>query len=126
MERGTKPAKTNIGAVPPVARKSRKIDSSTRREGSPRLVEALEQQAATSEILRVISSSRADVQPVFDTIAANALRLCDARFSTVFRFDGELIHIAAFRNRNSPRDRGLSRCIPLPTGPRWQHPARPF
>ncbi|HXL82617.1 MAG TPA: hypothetical protein VN989_00655 [Casimicrobiaceae bacterium] len=58
----------------------------------------MEQQAATSEILRVISSSRTDAQPVFDTIAAKALRRCDARFSAVFRFDGELIHIAAFQN----------------------------
>ena len=56
--------------------------------------EALEQQTATSEILRVISSSPTDVQPVFDTIAANALRLCDARLSAIFRFDGELIHVA--------------------------------
>ena len=45
-----------------------------------------------------ISSSRTDAQPVFDTIAAKALRRCDARFSAVFRFDGELIHIAAFQN----------------------------
>jgi len=57
--------------------------------------EALEQQRATSEILRVISSSPTDVQPVFDAIAANALQLCDATFSVCYRFDGELIHIAA-------------------------------
>ena len=98
MERGAKPAKAKVKVRPPVARKSRKIDDSTGRQPEQRLTEALEQQAATSEILRVISSSRTDVQPVFDTIAANALRLCDARFSAVFRFDGELIHIAAFRN----------------------------
>ncbi len=60
--------------------------------------DALEQQTATSEILRVISQSPTDVQPVFDTIAANALRLCDAVFSVVYRFDGELIHIAALHN----------------------------
>jgi GAF domain-containing protein len=98
MERAAKPAKAKIEARPPAARKSRTADGSTGRELEQRLAEALEQQAAASEILRVISSSRTDAQPVFDTIAANALRLCDARFSAVFRFDGELIHIAAFQN----------------------------
>ena len=57
--------------------------------------EALDQQTATSEILRVISSSPMDVQPVFDTIAERALRLCDAKLCTVFRFDGKLIHLVA-------------------------------
>jgi GAF domain-containing protein/DNA-binding response OmpR family regulator len=62
---------------------------------------ALEQQTATSEILRVISQSQTDVQPVFETMAANALRLCDAKLSAVFRFDGELIHLVAL-NQFSP------------------------
>ena len=53
--------------------------------------EALEQQTATSEILRVISRSRTDVQPVFDTIAAAALKLCRASAANVFTFDGELV-----------------------------------
>src|SRR5207344_451620 len=59
------------------------------------LTEALEQQTATSEILRVISQSQSDVQPVFETIAANARQLCGATFALVSRFDGELIHVAA-------------------------------
>ncbi|MGH8676270.1 MAG: GAF domain-containing protein, partial [Burkholderiales bacterium] len=58
--------------------------------------EALQRQTATSEVLDVISRSQTDVQPVFDTIAANALRLCEASFSHVTQFDGELIHLAAF------------------------------
>src|SRR5262245_28095644 len=62
------------------------------------LTEALEQQTATSEILRVISSSPTDVQPVFDTIAEAALRLCGGFTSGVYRFDGELIHLAAHHN----------------------------
>jgi len=98
MERGVKPAKTKVEARPAVLKKSPKVDGTTGRQLKQRLKEALEQQMATSEILRVISSSRIDVQPVFDTIAASVLRLCDARFSAVFRFDGEIIHIAAFRN----------------------------
>ncbi len=59
------------------------------------VTEALEQQTATAEILRVISSSPTDVQPVFDSIAAKALDLCRATTGWVYRFDGELIHIAA-------------------------------
>jgi len=53
---------------------------------------------ATSEILRVISSSPTDVQPVFDTMVRSAVRLCDGLFSGLFRFDGELIHFAAQHN----------------------------
>lgn len=60
------------------------------------LGEALEQQTATSEILRVISTSPRDVQPVFNAIAENAARLCAAEFCFVFRFDGELLHPVAY------------------------------
>src|SRR5262249_3494872 len=59
------------------------------------LTEALDQQIATGDILRVISSSPTDVQPVFETIAARAKRLCEPRECAVFRFDGELIHLVA-------------------------------
>ena len=59
------------------------------------VTEALEQQTATSDILRVISQSPTDVQPVFDTIVAAALKLCAASSSNVVTFDGELIHVAA-------------------------------
>jgi GAF domain-containing protein len=59
------------------------------------LTEALEQQTATAEILRVISSSPTDAQPVFDAIAESARRLCDGLYSGVYRVDGDLIHLAA-------------------------------
>jgi GAF domain-containing protein len=59
------------------------------------LGEALEQQTATGEILCVISSSPTDVQPVFETIAQRAKRLCDAREAAVFSYDGALIHLTA-------------------------------
>src|SRR4029434_4234722 len=59
------------------------------------LTEALDQQTATSEILRVMSAAPTDVEPVFRAIARSATQLCDATFGTVFRFDGELITVAA-------------------------------
>jgi signal transduction histidine kinase len=62
------------------------------------LTEALEQQTASSEILRVISRSRTDIQPVFDTIVASAVRLCGARMGAVHLYDGELVHIVALHN----------------------------
>src|SRR5438034_8278141 len=50
---------------------------------------------ATGEILRVISSSPTDVQPVFEAIMASAIRLCDATFGGVFRFHDGQLHVAA-------------------------------
>src|SRR6516165_11395371 len=61
------------------------------------LKEARELQAATAEVLRVISISPHDVQPVFDTIAENAARICQGQFAFVLRFDNELLHFGACR-----------------------------
>ena len=60
--------------------------------------EALEQLAATAEILQVIRASPTDVQPVFETIVRNAVSLCGSLFANVFRFDGELLHFVAAHN----------------------------
>jgi GAF domain-containing protein len=59
------------------------------------LTEALEQQTATSEILRVIASSPTDVQPVLDVVAENAARLCDSTDSQIYRVDGGLLQRVA-------------------------------
>jgi signal transduction histidine kinase len=59
------------------------------------LSEALGQQTATSEILRVMSGSPTDVQPVFDMIAESAARLCEAQYCFVYRFEGQLLHFVA-------------------------------
>ena len=56
------------------------------------LRQSLEQQTATSEVLRVvISRSATDLRPVFETIAHNSAQLCGATYGVVFRFDGEMI-----------------------------------
>jgi len=57
--------------------------------------EALEQQTATSEVLRVISSSPTDVQPVFDVIVERAVRLCGAQFGRVYSYDNDVIEMVA-------------------------------
>jgi signal transduction histidine kinase/putative methionine-R-sulfoxide reductase with GAF domain len=59
------------------------------------LKESLEQQTATSEILGVIASSPTDIQPVLDTVAANAARLCNAIDALIYRVDNETLRVAA-------------------------------
>jgi two-component system NtrC family sensor kinase len=65
------------------------------RQRTDDLSESLEQQMATSDVLRVISSSPTNVQPVFDAIAESAVRLCDGQFSFVVRFDGKVMDFAS-------------------------------
>ena len=63
------------------------------RQRTDDLTESLEQQTATSEVLRVISSSQGELQPVFDTMLANATRVCEAQFGHLLIREGD-----AFRN----------------------------
>src|SRR5205807_307251 len=60
-----------------------------------RLVEAMKQQTATSGVLRIISSSPAEIQPVLDAVAENAARLCDANNAVIFRLEGGLLRLVA-------------------------------
>jgi signal transduction histidine kinase/putative methionine-R-sulfoxide reductase with GAF domain len=78
------------------------------------LTEALEQQTATSEILQVISQSPTDVQPVFDAIAREAMRLCSASYGVVGRYDGQLLHLAAHAHVLPEGVEAMERLFPTP------------
>jgi GAF domain-containing protein len=80
------------------------------------LTEALEQQTATSEILRVIASSPTDLQPVFDAIVGSAARLCDATFAALHRFDGQVLTFDAQHGMTEPEIQESRRRFPLPPG----------
>jgi signal transduction histidine kinase len=107
MERRGKPVKRKVQGKRSTARSARKNGNARDvqkqladvlgqlRTRDRELGEALERQTATSEVLRLISRFQTDVEPVFDAIAAKALDLCRATTGWVYRFDGELIHIAA-------------------------------
>jgi signal transduction histidine kinase/DNA-binding response OmpR family regulator len=95
-----------------------KVEALTRERAAANadLTEALEQQAAMANILRMISSSPTDVQPVFDMIAENARRLCDGHFCAVFRFDGELIHLAGHSGLSPEGAAAYQRGFPIRPG----------
>ena len=79
-----------------------------------RVTEALEQQTATSEILRVIASSPTDVQPIFETIAESAARLCEAFDVSIFRVDGDRLAFVAHHGPIAQRHGDFS--LPLVYG----------
>jgi two-component system, NtrC family, sensor kinase len=113
---GTTPKR---GKVPSAARPhgssapdiQRQLDLRTRE-----LAEALEQQVVAGDILRIIASSPSNAQPVFDSIAHGAARLCQAQFCHVFRYDGELIHFSAHHGLPGEGVDAIRRAYPIPPG----------
>ena len=76
------------------------LDQRTRErdEALKHLAEALEQQTATSDVLQVISSSPGELETVFETMLANAARICEATFGNMYLREGEFFRIAAAHN----------------------------
>jgi GAF domain-containing protein len=68
------------------------------RQRTTDLTESLEQQTATSDVLRIISSSPGDLTPVFNAMLENATKLCGAEFGLFYLDDGDLTRIAAAYN----------------------------
>jgi two-component system, NtrC family, sensor kinase len=77
--------------TPSVAELQKQLDRRTRE-----LTESLEHQSASAEVLRIIASSPGELQTVFNAILANAVRLCDAKFGILFRFQGEVFLPVAY------------------------------
>src|SRR5215470_14131844 len=70
------------------------------------LTVALDQQTATAEVLKVISNSPTEMRPVFQAIVDSAVRLCDAAFGGLIRWDGDLMTIGAISSQTRPEERG--------------------
>jgi len=92
VPRGATPAKRKVAARPSAVNKSRRAPETTIGALEARLAQALEQQAATSEILRVISASPAHVEPVLEAVAEYAARLCRARFARVMLVEDDMVN----------------------------------
>jgi GAF domain-containing protein len=102
-------ARTHVDRVrEPRADLEKELEARTRE-----MSEAREQQAATAEVLRIISSSPGDLKPVFETILVEATRLCEAKFGTLYLRDGDGFHAASLHNAPPAfaenRKRGLIR-----------------
>ncbi|MFN8387967.1 MAG: GAF domain-containing protein [Anaerolineales bacterium] len=99
----------NIGIAIEHARLFREIQQSNRE-----ITENLEQQTATSEILKVIASSPTEIQPVLDVIAENAAKLLGGAFSNLYRTDGKFIYEAAQYNFPPEAVEEAKRSYPAP------------
>jgi len=79
--------------------------------------EALEQQAATSDVLQVISRSKADLQPIFAAILQNAVRLCDASFGDIYSWERGALHLLASYNSPPAFAEERRRSVTIPPSP---------
>src|SRR4029077_6382918 len=126
MRRDAKPAKSKVEAKPPIARKARKsarsrvhdlvkrlTDALAQLETRNRdLIEAQEQKRATGEVQRVIASSPTTLEPVLETIVANAVRLAGGEQGHIRQFNGEFLEVVAQFNESADFTRS-TKTIPV-------------
>jgi GAF domain-containing protein len=86
-------------------------------EARKQLVDALEQQTATSDVLRVISSSPGELEPVFDAMLEKAMHLCEAAFGGLWTFDEDRYHAVALRGVPQAYSAFLAERTETPPGP---------
>jgi len=129
MRRDAKPAKSKVEAKPPIARKARKsarsrvhdlvkrlTDALAQLETRNRdLIEAQEQKRATGEVLRVIASSPTTLEPVLETIVANAVRLAGGEQGHIRQFNGEFLEVVAQFNESADFTRSIKTIPVRPT-----------
>src|SRR6516165_3133969 len=96
--RSRKPAAIKRHRTPASPRHADRQSSQSNDQLSRELDEAREQQAATTDVLRIVSASSGEVKPVFDAILNKAVRICDAKFANLSLYDGEAFRAAAFHN----------------------------
>src|SRR6266496_3929622 len=115
MRQGSRDVKAEVQAKRSVAGRSPRTEGEEVNTLKKRLAEALEQQTAISEILRVIARSPGDLQPMLQAVAERALTLCDAADATIFLLEGDKLRSAArFGNSRTPMDVG--KFMPLTRG----------
>jgi signal transduction histidine kinase len=84
-------------------------------ERTAELTETLQQQTATGEVLRVISSSPTDLRPVYAAILGNVTRLCEANIAALFTYDGAVLTAAAYHGMSAEFAEHLGRSQPRPS-----------
>jgi GAF domain-containing protein len=115
-QKAAKPTLRNAPKVPALPNSFSAVEEAKFAQLTRELSEALEREAATSEVLQVIRGSPGDLQPVFQAMLKNAVRLCDASFGSLYRWDGDALHLIATHN-TPPAFAEYRKHTPLRPGP---------